>query len=410
MNRLLRTRASVLLLLITTSAAAQMTGGELDLYYRYPVGFGVGYRALTPLRALVTDFTIVEVAAEVRVPVPSAPAFQPLVRGGVIGFDSLSTEFSDKWDHRHLFAAAGIAYAHRFARTFEIGADILAGATYATFPSLVDTGPVGAANLYVGAGGKITLVPSYSIAVEVQPHLSWIRSLSPLRVTDGPLFGLGFSLHYRFGDDPDSARALIRSIRFDQVTVPPLFAAMQSYYVRNPFGSVLLTNTERHPITDLEIAFFQQGFMDSATIAGAIERLDPGQTVEVPLYASFNQNVFTTEGVTPLVAEVIVTYRNRARPAEQRQPVAYDLHDRSAVTWDDDRKIGALITPADSALRNYASFIRQAVRDQPRATYNESMQFSMQLYSALAELGVLYQADPTAPFEQHDLLCVVPRP
>lgn len=398
MNRLFRTGASVLLLLTSALAAAQVTGGELDLYYRYPVGFGVGYRPLTPLRSLATDFTIVEVAGELRVPVPSAPAFQPLLRGGVLQFGSLAHDFPEKWDHRHLYAAAGAAYAHRFARNFEIGADLMAGATYAVFPSLVDIGPVGAPYLYVGGGGKITLVPSYNLAIEIQPHLSWIRSFSPLREVDGALFGLGFSVHYRFGEDPDSAGALIRSLRFGDVSVPALFAAMQSYYIRNPFGTVSLTNTERHPITDVEVSFYQHGFMDSPTGVGSIERLEPGETVEVPLFASFNGNVFTTEGVTPLVGEVIVTYRNRARPAEQRQPVSYDLYDRSAVTWDDDRKIGALITPADSALRNYASFIRQAVRDLPQATYNEPLLFAMQLYVALSELGVLYQADPTSPF------------
>lgn len=397
MNRLLRIGASVLLFLTPALAAAQVTGGELDLYYRYPVGFGVGYRPLTPLRSLVTDFSVVEIAGELRVPVPSAPVIQPLLRGGVLQFDSLAPDSPDKWDHRHLYAAVGAAYAHRFARNFEIGADLMAGATYAVFPALVDIGPVGAPYLYLGGGGKITLVPSYSVAIEIQPHLSWVRSFSPLREVDGALFGLGFSVHYRFGEDPDSAGALIRSLRFD-VSVPALFAAMQSYYIRNPLGTVRLTNTERHPVTDVEISFYQHGFMDSATAAATIERLEPGETVEVPLFASFNESIFTTEGVTPLVGEVIVSYRNRARPAEQRHPISYDLYDRSAVTWDDDRKIGALITPADSALRNYASFIRQAVRDLPQPTYHEPLLFAMQLYAALAELGVLYQADPTSPF------------
>ena len=78
--------------------------------------------------------------------------------------------------------------------------------------------------------------------------------------------------------------------------------------------------------------------------------------------------------------------------------MSYDLYDKKAITWDDDRKVGAFITPADSAIRNYSSFVRQLFKDTTLPLYNEPLQVAMQLYSALAEIGLLYQADPTSPF------------
>lgn len=68
------------------------------------------------------------------------------------------------------------------------------------------------------------------------------------------------------------------------------------------------------------------------------------------------------------------------------------------MTWDDDRKVAAFVTPADSALRNYSSFIRQASKEETLPTFNQPLQLAMQVFQALGEIGCLYQADPALPF------------
>jgi tetratricopeptide (TPR) repeat protein len=392
--------AAALVLSLPAWLSAQDAEVNLNNYYKFPISVGLQYHSLTPLKSFNNDYNIFELSGEIRYPLRSMPVLQPFFRAGLIQFDSLDAAFPEKWDHRHWFGTLGMAYVHRFVRNFEVGAELFAGASEAVFPQVVDTGPVGSAFLLIGAGGKISLVPSYSLSVEIQPNLKYLLSLSPLKELNGFVFGLGFALHYRFGEDPDSARALIRSFRFDQVSVPPLFSAMQSYYVKNPIGSVTVTNTEKHSITDVEISFFQKEFMDSATVAASVPELAGGESLEIPLYATFNQNVFTTQGITPLTGEIIATYKSRDRAAEQRQPVTYDLYDKTAVTWDDDRKVGAFITPADSALRNYTSFIRQTLKDRTAPRFNEALQLTMQVYNALRELGLIYQVDPSSPFTQ----------
>jgi tetratricopeptide (TPR) repeat protein len=228
--------------------------------------------------------------------------------------------------------------------------------------------------------------------------VKYLYSLGSLDTFNGPLFGIGFAFQFRFGEDPDSAAGLIRSLRFEDAEMEDLFAAMQSYYTEQPPGEITITNTERHPIEDLRISFHQQGYMDSPTPAGTYESLAPGQTLTVELPVSFNAEVFKTEGITPLTGEVIVEYSSRGRPAEQRQPISYDLYDKTALTWSDDRKVAAFITPADSALRNYASYLRQSTRQETAANYNDTLQSAIQVYSGLEELGMMYQVDPSSPF------------
>ena len=247
---------------------------------------------------------------------------------------------------------------------------------------------------------RLTLNPSYNLSIDVSPGVRFLRPFSPFQTYAGLSYGIGISAHYRFGLDPDAARALIRAIRFGEIELPDVFAAMQSYYVDDPVGEVTIRNEENYPLEDVQVSFFQNGFMDSPTPSGRIPTLEPGESVTMELLASFNDEVFSREGITPLTGEVIATYTARGRPAEQRQAVTYDLHDKTALTWDDDRKVGAFITPADSALRNYASFVRRTASDAMVDGLSDSLQIAMQIYHGLAELDILYQEDPTSPFTQ----------
>ena len=236
------------------------------------------------------------------------------------------------------------------------------------------------------------------MSVDVHPNLKYFHSLTPLTRFNGLVLGVGFAAHYRFGEDPDAPQAVIRSLRFSEASIPPLFAAMQSYYAKNPLGKVTLTNTEKYALSDVEVSFFQAGFMDAPTKVATIAELGPGDSKVVDLVASFNGSVFTTEGTTPLTGDIDVSYMARNKPVKQTFPVSYDLHDKTALTWDDDRKVGAFITPSDSALRNYSSFIRQSAKDRTIAAFSEPLQAAMQVFYALKEIGIMYQVDPTSPF------------
>jgi tetratricopeptide (TPR) repeat protein len=173
---------------------------------------------------------------------------------------------------------------------------------------------------------------------------------------------------------------------------------MQNWYSKNSLATMRIENTERFPLENIEVTFFQKGFMDSPTICAKIPSLEPGARAEVGILAAFNQEVFRNEGVIPLSGEIVVTYRGKGRVGEQKTAVSYDLLDKSAIVWDDDRKEAAFITPADSALRNYASYIRQICKDKAIPGYSDSVQFACEVFHALGELGILYQVDPTQPF------------
>lgn len=63
------------------------------------------------------------------------------------------------------------------------------------------------------------------------------------------------------------------------------------------------------------------------------------------------------------------------------------MYDKESLTWDDTRKAAAFVTPADSALRNYTSYVRQSSRERVVPGYNEELQTAIQVYYGLKEIG-----------------------
>jgi hypothetical protein len=391
----------VLLLLCCAVLLFSQEDVDLNNYYKYPFSVGVAYQNLSPFGDYGTDFnSYFDLSAIFKVPIPRVPVLQPFLQAGMIRYIAPERDEQDKWTHTHWYLTPGIAYANRFSKNFEIGVELAGGVSEAIFPNLDPAEPRGSLNL-MGAGGvKISLDPTYNMNIDISPGIKYFYSLSPLERFNGLVYSIGFSASYRFGDDPDAPQAIIRSIKVSDLQFPPLFAAMQSYYSRNPFGTVTITNIEKYPIFDVGISFFQAGFMDTPTKLASIPRLEPGESQVIDIFASFSEEIFTTVGIVPLTGEIIAEYISRNRPAKQSFPVSYDLYDKTALTWDDDQKVGAFITSADSALRNYASFVRQSAKDYVLDSFSEPLQVAMQLFYGLKEIGCIYQIDPTSPFTQ----------
>ncbi len=389
--------AVILAGVVGASLPAQEGAGDLDLYYRFPLSLGARYESVNPYAAYGVQFNVYGIGAVAIVPLPRAPRIQPFLEMTVTRFDAQDPDEAGRWDHSSFSVLAGPSWMRRLSREFELGGLLGVGGGLTLFPDLVEE-PVGYGTVSAAAGIKLGLNPTYNFSVAIEPRFAYHSALAELDRFDGVSFSIGLSAHVRFGEDPDSAANAIRAMRFSNVEVPDLFAAMQSYYASNPFGSVVLENTERAAAEEVVVSFFQPGLMDTPTVAAEIGELRPGELVTVPLKAVYNSSVFDLEGITPLSGEIIVSYRFRGRPAEQRQTVGYDLHDKTALTWDDDRKLAAFITPADSAIRNYQSALMRYTRDAAGDEISEAMRAAITAYVGLEELGIAYQADPTSPF------------
>ena len=403
-RRIARIAALGFLVLSVTSVSGQETVLDYNSIYRFPVSLGAEYQNLKYFIYPGVDVTSAsEISLSIRSPLPFMPVLQPFVHLGmmpIVTNDPSAVGNEGKWNHTHWFATTGLGYIHRFSKSFEMGVDLGFGLSEAVFPNLDPPDARGSPTLIGTLGGRVALNPSYSMSIDVHPTVRYFHSFTPLTKFNGFIYGIGFSVSYRLGEDPDSPQAIIRSIKLAEgdSELPDLFAAMQSYYVDNPVGSVTVTNREDFALTDVEVSLFQSSFMDSPTKCATIPILEAGESRTVDVYASFNGKVFETEGITPVAGEYFVEYVARGRPARQTFPVEFDLYDKEALTWDDDKKVAALITPADSALRNYSNAIRGFCKDYEVDGLSDFLQAAMEIYHALTELGIIYQIDLNNPF------------
>ena len=391
---------SFLSIICSQQITAQEEKIDYNSYYRFPASTGVVFQSMTALGDYPggDSFTIFDISGLFTFPIPSLPVLQPGFQVGYIQYKSKSD--SDQWDHDQYYGSIGMMYSNRFAKSMELGFGGYTGLSQSVFKNLDSSNTsYGGLNLILDAVLKLGLNPSYNFNLDIFAKYRYSKSLNNVITEfDGGQIGFGIALNYRFGKDPDSTADIIRSLKFQNLQVDPLYAAMRSYYAANPIGRIQITNTEKKTVSNLEVLLFQPGFMDSPTHSASIEKLDPGESTDVELYALFNDQVFTTEGTTPLTAEIITEYSYGGRPVRQSQPLSYDLYDKSAMQWDDDRKVASFITPADSALSNYTSFINQSTRENTIDAFNTPLQKAIKVYKALDEIGLTYQIDPITPF------------
>jgi tetratricopeptide (TPR) repeat protein len=371
---------------------------DLTSYYQYPLSMGLGYRVMSPLSDYRSSFDLTDLVADFRLPLPGRPQFQPTLEMGLLQIDARNSEDS-RWNHRDVYGLVGLSYSDRLSKTIEVGGNLLAGASLSMYPSLTSDSSVteSQANFEAGVGFDAFLIPAFNIAIEASPTLRYKAALGPLSDFNGFSFGLGLMGHVRLGEDPDSSKAALNSLRLGEVKMPSVFPALQYWYSRNPLATLKIENAERFPLENVEVTFYQKGYMDSPTLCARIPSLSPGASADVGILANFNQDVFSHEGVSPLSGEIAVTYRGKGRAGEQRASVSYDLLDKTAIVWDDDRKVASFITPSDSAIRNYASYIHQTCKDQVIDGYSDEVQFACEVFHALGELGIIYQYDPNQP-------------
>ncbi len=420
-------KAKLIFLLILVSTINVFSSAEesLNEYYAYPVSVGVSYCPLSPVAGVEKETTVNDLFAKIRVPLPFMPELYPFAVGGFSNYDSTATDIPDiiggvltdgavmpeyderdTWDHRNYFGGIGFGYAYRMNKEFETGIEVFGAISQSYYPQrVIDAAgawyPVGEFGILAGADGKISLNPSFNISIDVMPSLRFSQTFEQkIPGFDGLFFGLGLAAHYRFGEDPDAPQSEIRAIKFNTGDMPPVFAAMQKVYIKKPITEFELTNIGTSKITGLELYFNQAGYMDSPTLCTEINLLEPQETVKVPLHASFNDAVFTTVDTVPLNGEIIATYTYRNRTATQTRSLTFNLQDRNSLTWDDDRKIAAFITPKDSAVRNYASFVADRAEDSNVEGLPDSLEIAIQIYHALEALDLGYQSDPVSPFEE----------
>ncbi|HXS99959.1 MAG TPA: 6-bladed beta-propeller, partial [Elusimicrobiota bacterium] len=191
-------------------------------------------------------------------------------------------------------------------------------------------------------------------------------------------------------------------VEISSVTLGNIFAANYKWYLKNPVGKVTVTNNVNLPFQNVKVTFKLKDYMDFG-FDTEIKRLEPKQTVEIPLIATLNNKVLEVTEDTPIQAEFSLNYyeSGEARTVSLTKPLR--LYSRNAITWDDTRKIANFVTYKDEPIKNFKAAFTADYKNRKAAALNGNVLKALKIWDALGEYGVKFAANPSNPFETaHD--------
>ena len=286
------------------------------------------------------------------------------------------------------------AYELELAPRVRVGAKARAGYFLATRggadagvsfqPGFVDGGnPVATGSLT----GRLLLTPTLTLNTEVG-----YRELFGMQ--SGVLVSLGAGIRFR----SPQARLQDSSLRIDRVDVIPLFSALYKYYDTHPIGVVQVSNVSDETLHVTGVSFGVKEVMDFPKDVEFSRSLVPGETATVDLFALFNNRVLDITEDTPLSSETVVSYTVDGEAHQRARTSTFELLNRNALVWDDDRKLASFMTPKDPAVTVFARGVVQRLDAEVNDSLNKNVQLGMQLFDALGAHGLTYVVDPTTPF------------
>ncbi len=186
------------------------------------------------------------------------------------------------------------------------------------------------------------------------------------------------------------------ALTLEQLKLNPVFSAAYKIYAKQSIGSVTVRNNGAAEQNSLRVRFDIKGYMDFPYTFDIV-KLPTNQSVEVPLYATFNNRILQVDEDTGVQVEVAISFIQSVTQTLQVMTRPTTLYGKNAILWSSPDMVGAFVTPRDDVLRDY---VRQTVNSHlPQSkSVNKNVLLAMTYFSALTAQGLRYQPDPNTPY------------
>lgn len=292
----------------------------------------------------------------------------------------------DETSHSMYSLGTGIGRIFRFSPYLDLNSSITAG----YYTELKNENPANSeslvsSNLYIspliGLSYKIT--PSFGIDLNLsyiyRPDLSELISIS---------IGGVFSL---------SSLEQNPLVVLD-TEIEDLFPAMFQYYQNVTSGVVIIENRAKHPVSNLKLTIFVKDYMNHPIILDSPSMVMSGEEKKLDLRFLFNDRVLGILEGMQVAGELTLEYDCRGRHYINKQAIDMYLHDRNAITWDDDRKAALFISQKDMDVLAFAGCTAAVLRDSQYKPVNVNFRMAAGLHAALSSYGISYVVDPRSPY------------
>jgi tetratricopeptide (TPR) repeat protein len=275
------------------------------------------------------------------------------------------------------------------ALSFEVAPDLYTGAYaragyYYGFVSGGD--PSGSGNPFVQGGlyASFRLQPNLSLGIDTA-YRNFLGFTSDVAVA------LGVSYHFYY-----ASKDIIETSEPELRVLPVLF----KYYDRNPVSTMTIRNSSDEPLINLSVHFLAREFMVNPKLCAGPLRLEPGEEVEVDLYALFTEEILKVSEGTKVSANISLDCLFQGEEYTKDIVGTLDVVSRNGLIWDDDRKAACFVTAKDPVVLRFAKTVTGLLRDKDESGFDEVLLKAMAVSAALDCYGLAYAQDPATPYAE----------
>jgi len=256
-----------------------------------------------------------------------------------------------------------------------------------------------AATTGAGAGFAMYWKTKAEFGYRFTPDFSILANAGYSRLlgTQSPIFtGISAGLVINIGLDKlgGGSSGVATSVKKQETVFPIVYYKSD----KAPIAYLELTNEESAEIRDVKVSFSAGTYTARDAPCGQYPLLLRGKTVEVPIYANFDDKVLGFSETTKIQGNIQVAYKilDSQRSAAKALTVVFD--NRNAATWADDRVVGAFVSPQDPSMLELSKYLAGLVRVHSKTEIDKFIQYGMGLFEGLRVYGVVCTPDPNMPY------------
>ncbi|MBQ2530144.1 MAG: tetratricopeptide repeat protein, partial [Treponema sp.] len=189
----------------------------------------------------------------------------------------------------------------------------------------------------------------------------------------------------------------------------PVFPVLYSWYQKNAFATIGITNQEDSKIEDVTVSFYQSQYMNQPNVCAKIARLESGETIDAELTAFFNERMLDLTEKTDTEASVIIEYTYLGQKKKKEIGMVVPVYGRNSMSWEDDRRAAVFVSSKDPAALWFSKYVSSIVRENARPesfgnTYtgiSQNIQYAMGIFETLDQFGLNYVIDPASAYSDN---------
>ena len=188
------------------------------------------------------------------------------------------------------------------------------------------------------------------------------------------------------------------NLTITKVETQAIFPVFRSWYDSEPLGAVTVRNDEDGPVQNVRVSFYAPEYMGGPRLCAVVPMIEKGQSAVVPLYAVFDERILslTENGKTTAAVDIDYSFLGSRRKASEG--LSLSLHHRNAMSWEDDRRAAAFVSPTDPAALWFSRYSSSIVRDRMRTELPPNLQFALGIFESLRLYGPTYVIDPNSSY------------